>query len=167
MPKMSIPRRLSVVLIVLIAITLASCSLLTVDGTSAFDDDGKPLSTWISVSPSSAIGTEHEIHIDGDTAGVRAQLERRFDGEVLEILKVIAHGAHELEIERERVSVCLPALLGVDPGEPASKKARALTTIAIGAEQKRTLLTGAIVEQKLSRLCRLITLLRGQAGPYR
>lgn len=133
----------------------------------AFDDDGKPLSTWISVSPSSAIGTEHEIHIDGDTAGVPAQLERRFDGEVLEILKVIAHGARELEIERERVSVCLPALLGVDPGEPASKKARALTTIAIGREQKRTLLTGAIVEQKLSRLGRLITLLRGQAGPYR
>lgn len=133
----------------------------------AFDDDGRPLSTWISVRPPSPIDTEHELHVTGDTDDVRTQLERRFDGEVLEIVKVIADGAHELEIEPMRVSVCLPTLLGVGPEDPASKKANALSVITIGAEQKRTLLTSAIAEQKLSRLGRLITLLRGQAGPYR
>lgn len=134
----------------------------------AFDEQGKPLSTWLGIRPSSAIDSDHEIRISGDTKDPAAELKARFDGDMLELLGVIANGAHQLEIEAERVSLCLPMLLGVGPEDPASEAARALSSITIGEGGSRSaMLTSAIAEQKLSRMARLVTLLRGQAGPYR
>lgn len=134
-----------------------SLGALRVEVRLAFDDAGDPLSTWLSVEPPGEIDREHELRITGTTVDPFALLDARFDGEVRELLTIIARGAHEVAIERGRVAVCLPTLLGAEGGGELP---------TIGGRGARAL-SPSIAEQRLSRLARLVALLRGHAGPYR
>lgn len=105
----------------------------------AFDGEGAPMHTWLSVAPPSPIDEEHRLRWRaGDGASVEA-----LSGDAREIARVLIGGADELSIEPERVTVRLGQVLGRD---------------RLDAPQ---------VEQRLSRMAQLVSLLRGQAGPYR
>jgi len=127
----------------------------------AFDTDGQPLSTWLSVTPSMPIDAEHTLRVVAADDAL-ARIEACFDGEVLDLVKVVSQGAHEFAIEPGRVAVCLPLLLGVSQSEPPEE----IATLR-WRDGNPPFDTAAAAEQRLSRLARLITLLRGQAGPYR
>ena len=131
----------------------------------AFDADGAPLSTWLSVTPATPIDEEFTIRVVASDDAT-AQLEARYDGELRELVRVISGGAHELAIEPERVTVCVPRLLGVSEDAPQSAPSRGLPKISWGGGDA-PFAVAADAEQRLSRLARLVTLLRGQAGPYR
>ena len=105
----------------------------------AFDKKGNPMHTWLSVAPSTPLDEEHLFQWDKSSGDIAAPRS----GEAGELIRAAANGAEELSIDRERVSVKL-GLLGIDPG------VRAVS-----------------VEQKLSRIARLVQVLRGEAGPYR
>lgn len=133
----------------------------------SFDEKGRPLSTWLGVAPPSPLDAAHAIQVEGRDEGARAALEARFEGETLELLKILGHGAHELAIEPGRVAIGLPYLFGLDPEAEAAAAARALPTIRLADGPPIPPTTAALLEQRLARLARLVTMLRGQAGPYR
>lgn len=121
-------------------------SLLPAEVRLAFDAGGQPLSTWLSVRTPSALDEEHRFRFTrGDPD---SSLEARFRGEALELMRVITKSASEVEIVPERVSVGLDMVLGV-------------------YREQSPMFTAAAAEQRLSRMVRLIAILRGQAGPYR
>ncbi len=127
----------------------------------AFDAGGAPLSTWLSVAPSTPIDAEYTLRVVASDDAT-ARLEARFDGDLFELIKVISHGAQELAIEPDRVAVCVPHLLGV----AADGRRRELREIA-WRKSASPFMSAADAEQRLSRLAQLVTLLRGRAGPYR
>jgi len=131
----------------------------------AFDEDGQPLSTWLSVTPPSPLDADHALSLRA-SEGAIATIESRFEGEVCELVKAIASGTHEIAIEPARVAICVPALLGLPDDHPAQERPHRLDRIG-GATDRPEALTMARVEQRLGRLTRLVRLLRGQAGPYR
>ncbi|MBX3269821.1 MAG: hypothetical protein KF729_06150 [Sandaracinaceae bacterium] len=139
---------------------------MSVEVRTAFTGAGQPLATWLSVIPPSPLDAGHTLTVRG---GDRAQdqLETRFAGETLELVKILAHGAYELAIEPGRVAVGLPYLLGVDPAAPACAAARALPTIRLVDAPPAWPSTAVLAEQRLSRLAQLVAVLRGHVGPYR
>ncbi|HJL16786.1 MAG TPA: hypothetical protein RMH99_14075 [Sandaracinaceae bacterium LLY-WYZ-13_1] len=110
----------------------------------AFDEQGQPLHAWLAVSPLSPLDDEHAFHWTEGARDLASELAARYEGEVHELMRIVATEAREIEIEPARVAVCLPTPVGLDGG-----------------------LDAAQTEQRLSRMARLVTLLRGQAGPYR
>ena len=113
----------------------------------AFDEKGQPFTTWLSVSTPSPLDASQRFSWRSADGPAAAAIERTYSGEARELLRILVDDVQELAIEPDRVTACLPALLGV-------------------ANEGRTL-TGAAVEQRLTRIARLINLLRGHAGPYR
>jgi hypothetical protein len=110
----------------------------------AFDGAGQPMTTWLSVRPPSPLDDEHRFHWVAADGAIEAAMGERFEGEARELLKIVGDGARELEIEPARLALCLPAPVGL-PG-------------ALDAAQ---------TERRLSRMARLVSILRGPTGPYR
>ncbi len=132
----------------------------------SFDEDGQPLSTWLSVRAPTPLDASHAIRVVGGPDAA-AQIEARYDGETRELVKILAHGALELAVEPDRVTIGLPFLFGLPVDAPAAAASRALPTIALTEQPPALPVTAALLEQRLSRLAGLVTMLRGQAGPYR
>ena len=106
----------------------------------AFDQEGAPSATWLSVESPTPLDLEHRAvwHPEMGDAWPGFHQEAR------QLLITITKDAATLQITRTRVMLELPALLGVDP--------------ALGATQ---------AGQRLSRMAQLVQLLRGKVGPYR
>lgn len=132
----------------------------------SFDEKGQPLGTWLAVATPTPLDASHAIRVVGG-AEAGAQLASRFEGETLELLRIIGHGALELAVEPDRVAIGLPFLFGLPADAPSAAAARALPTITLTEQPPALPMTPALAEQRLNRLAALITLLRGQAGPYR
>ena len=128
----------------------------------AFDERGQPLSTWVAVMPDSAIDREYHLTVTASEAA-NERIEQAFGGETLELVKQISHGANEFAIERSRICICLPRLLGA-PDLPSPLDPIVWPSIPVDARRP---LTTAETERTISRLARLVVLLRTQAGPYR
>ncbi|MFK7991021.1 MAG: hypothetical protein AB8I08_33685 [Sandaracinaceae bacterium] len=105
----------------------------------AFDKKGNAMCTWLTVAPSTPLDQEQVFAWHASSGA----LETPRSGEAGELIRATANGVEELSIERDRISVRL-GLLGIDAGVNAVS-----------------------VEQKLSRMARLVQVLRGEAGPYR
>lgn len=123
----------------------------------AFDEDGEPFCTWLSVQPTTPLDEAHRFRLKADDADPRARITERFEGDAIALLGTIAHGASEVDITPERIAVQLPAPLGLERKPP---------WISIGDAAPKPI-DAASVEQRLGRLAQLGQLLRGQAGPYR
>ena len=106
----------------------------------AFDQEGAPSATWLSVESPTPLDLEHRAvwHPEMGDAWPGFHQEAR------QLLITITKDAATLQITRTRVMLELPALLGADP--------------ALGATQ---------AGQRLSRMAQLVQLLRGKVGPYR
>jgi len=110
----------------------------------AFDEAGQPMTTWLSVRPPSPLDEAHRFHWTAGQRDLDDAIGERFEGEAFELMQIVTRGAREVEIEPARLALCLPDLLGT-PGA----------------------LDAARAEQRLSRMGRLLSVLRGQVGPYR
>jgi hypothetical protein len=113
----------------------------------AFDDEGQPFTTWVSVSTPSPLDESQRFSWKSEDGPAADAIERTYSGEARELLRILVEDVDELTIEPDRIAACFGVPLGV-------------------VRNGRTL-TGTAVEQRLSRMARLINLLRGHAGPYR
>ncbi|MCA9608971.1 MAG: hypothetical protein KC619_25395 [Myxococcales bacterium] len=139
---------------------------MTAEVRLSFDETGQPLGTWLTVGAPTPLDASHTIRVVGGPEAA-SQLEGRFEGETLELIRIIGHGALELAVEPDRVAIGLPLLFGLPTDAPAAAAARALPTITLTEQPPALPVTAALAEQRLNRLAALITTLRGQAGPYR
>ena len=108
----------------------------------AFDAKGQPQWTWLGVESPSAIDSSKQGRWSAPEP-VESFVET-FDGEAAELARIVVEGAAEVQVEHDRVALRFDGRMGDDGGP-----------------------SGDRVEQRLGRMARLVTLLRGAQGPYR
>ncbi len=117
----------------------------------AFDAEGRPLHTWLSVRPAAPFDASQCVTWSVASESAVDFVARQFRGSLGELATIVCDGAREVSIEPERMMVCLPAPLGL-----AHRDA---------GDGERIPVVSA--ERRLERMAQLTTLLRGNAGPYR
>lgn len=124
----------------------------------AFDEDGEPFCTWLSVEATTPLDEAHRFRLLARDDDPRARIAQRFEGDAVGLLETLAHGASEIEITPERITAQLPAPMGLTRQPP---------WIQIREQTPKAKPDAASVEQRLGRLAQLAQILKGQAGPYR
>ncbi len=117
---------------------------LAAEARVAFDAQGQPSSTWLSVRPPSPLDAAHSFVWRSEEGSSRDAIAARFGGEVGELMAVVCADAAEITLEPERVMLCMPELLGLSSS-----------------------FTAKAAERRLERMAQLTNVLRGHAGPYR